>query len=523
MRSACRRATTGRRVRRSRPCAGEARSRRSRPTNGSPNVAAPARTRSRRRPATRMASSGSASAAREIGRRRCRPRHHHVAVGSSGRRDREGDLGRPATRPEIVVHGRGPSGSAASRPLPSGFDREDLRSLGPLPEPWDVEGDLPVLRPGNAAERGRGHGQRAPATTTADYGAPIVHSSLAHTHSPELEAKPGTRESQQPPTNYPSAMAKAAPRPGNVESSHPGIAPDVGPDDPRRFTDSGIEIQTVYDERGRRRPRPRRAPRRAGRVPVHARHPSRDVPLAALDDAPVRGLRDRAGDQHPLPVPAREGLDRPLDGVRPADAARARLRRPAVPRRGRAHRRRDRLDRRHADGLRPDPARPGLDLDDDQRAGRDPAAAVRAGRRGAGRARRAAARHGAERHPQGVRRARELHLPARGRDAPHDRHLRLLPQARPEVEHDLDLGLPHAREGLLGGAGGRVHALERDRVRAGRDRRRARGRRVRAPARVLLQRPQQRLPGGGQVPGGAARCGPRSCATASARRTRAPR
>jgi methylmalonyl-CoA mutase, N-terminal domain len=32
-----------------------------------------------------------------------------------------------------------------------------------------------------------------------------------------------------------------------VDSSHPGIAPDVGPDDPRRFTDSGIEIQTVYD------------------------------------------------------------------------------------------------------------------------------------------------------------------------------------------------------------------------------------------------------------------------------------
>ena len=41
------------------------------------------------------------------------------------------------------------------------------------------------------------------------------------------------------------------------------------------------------------------------------------------------------------------------------------------------------------------------------------------------------------------------------RDAPDHRHLRLLPRARPEVEHDLDLRLPHAREGLLGGAGGR--------------------------------------------------------------------
>jgi methylmalonyl-CoA mutase N-terminal domain/subunit len=44
-------------------------------------------------------------------------------------------------------------------------------------------------------------------------------------------------------------MAKAPPKPGKIDSSHPGIAPDVGPDDPRRFTDSGIEIQTVYRER----------------------------------------------------------------------------------------------------------------------------------------------------------------------------------------------------------------------------------------------------------------------------------
>jgi methylmalonyl-CoA mutase N-terminal domain/subunit len=29
----------------------------------------------------------------------------------------------------------------------------------------------------------------------------------------------------------------------------PSIAPVVGPDDPRRFTDSGIEIKHVYDER----------------------------------------------------------------------------------------------------------------------------------------------------------------------------------------------------------------------------------------------------------------------------------
>ena len=85
-------------------------------------------------------------------------------------------------------------------------------------------------------------------------------------------------------------------------------------------------------------------------------------------------------------------------------------------------------------------------------------------------------------------------------DAPHHGPVRLLPRAHPEVEHDLDLRLPHAREGLLGGAGGGLHARQRDRLRAGRDRRRPPGGRVRAAARLLLQRPQQRLPGGGEVP-----------------------
>ena len=73
-------------------------------------------------------------------------------------------------------------------------------------------------------------------------------------------------------------------------------------------------------------------------------------------------------------------------------------------------------------------------------------------------------------------------------------------RAGAEVEHDLDLRLPHPREGLLGGPGGRVHALERDRLHRGGARPRARDRRVRAPAGVLLQLPQQRLPGDRQVP-----------------------
>ena len=89
-----------------------------------------------------------------------------------------------------------------------------------------------------------------------------------------------------------------------------------------------------------------------------------------MDDAPVRGLRLGRGDERALPLPARARADGALGRLRPADAARLRLRRSARGRRGRAHRRRDRLARRHADAPRRDPARRGLDVDDDQRAGR---------------------------------------------------------------------------------------------------------------------------------------------------------
>ena len=173
---------------------------------------------------------------------------------------------------------------------------------------------------------------------------------------------------------------------------------------------------------------------------------------------------------------------------------------PLCAGRGRPHRRPDRHDRGHADLLRPDLARRGLDLDDDQRPRRDPAAALRAGRRGAGRPVEGAARHGPERRAQGVHRARQLHLPARADDAADHRHLRLLRRERPEVEHDLDQRLPHPREGLLGRAGGRLHPRQRDRLRRGRDRGGPRRRRVRPAPRLLLQRPQQRLPGDRQVP-----------------------
>ena len=63
------------------------------------------------------------------------------------------------------------------------------------------------------------------------------------------------------------------------------------------------------------------------------------------------------------------------------------------------------------------PARRGLDLDDDQRAGGDAARVLRLRRRGAGRPARRAARHDPDRHPQGVHRAEGVDLPARAVDA----------------------------------------------------------------------------------------------------------
>ena len=212
------------------------------------------------------------------------------------------------------------------------------------------------------------------------------------------------------------------------------------------------------------------------------------------------------------------GSTGPVDGVRPADPARPGLRRPALPRRGRPHRRRDRHDRRHAHRVRRDPARPGLHVDDDQRAGRGAAAALPARRRGAGRPARAAARHDAERRAQGVHRARELHLPAGAVDAPDDRPVRLL-RARtsrsgtrsrsPATTSARRAARPCRRSPSRWPT---ASPTCRPRVDAGPGRRR-----LRAAPGVLLQRPQQRLPGGREVPRRPADVGARSCATASAR------
>ena len=193
----------------------------------------------------------------------------------------------------------------------------------------------------------------------------------------------------------------------------------------RRETDSGIEIKTVYtadDVADLELELPGEPPFTRGPYPDMYRGRPWTIrqyagfASAEETNARFRYLLDRGqtGLSVAFDLPTQLGL---------------RLRRRAGGRRGRPHRGRDRLARRHGAAVRGHPARRGLDVDDDQRAGFAAAPALRARRRGAGRVRRAAARHRPERHPQGVLRARELHLPAAAVDADHDRPVRVLPRA----------------------------------------------------------------------------------------------
>ncbi len=56
-----------------------------------------------------------------------------------------------------------------------------------------------------------------------------------------------------------------------------------------------------------------------GEYPLHARRPPDAAPLQAVDDAHVRRLRHRRGDQRPLQISAGTGADRPVHRLRPGD------------------------------------------------------------------------------------------------------------------------------------------------------------------------------------------------------------
>ena len=117
-------------------------------------------------------------------------------------------------------------------------------------------------------------------------------------------------------------------------------------------------------------------------------------------------------------------------------------------------------------------------------------------------------RHGPERHPQGVRRPRHVHLSPQAVDAPDHRPVRLLRAGTAELEHHLHLGIPHARGGIDGGGGDRAHAEPRHRLCRGGAGGRPVGRRLRSAGLLLFRVPYGLLRRGGQVPCGAPDVGP---------------
>ena len=112
-------------------------------------------------------------------------------------------------------------------------------------------------------------------------------------------------------------------------------------------------------------------------------HPT-GLPLAALDDAHVRGLRQRGGHQRQVPPAARRRPDRPVHRLRHAHALRLRHGRCRGRGRVRHLRRRGQQPRRHGGAALGPAARPREHLDDDQRpGGADLGDVHRGGREGA--------------------------------------------------------------------------------------------------------------------------------------------
>ena len=132
------------------------------------------------------------------------------------------------------------------------------------------------------------------------------------------------------------------------------------------------------------------------------------------------GVRVSDGIQSTLQCFAGTGGQRPERGLRSADADRVRLRSRARRGRGRTGRRRHRHGRGHGGAVRWDPARSRVDVDDHQCDGDRAAVAVCRRREAPGRAALVDLGHRAERHPQGVRRARHgIFPPASLGSSPH--------------------------------------------------------------------------------------------------------
>ena len=131
-------------------------------------------------------------------------------------------------------------------------------------------------------------------------------------------------------------------------------------------------------------------------------------------------------------------------------------------------------------------------------------------------------RHAADRHPQGVHRAEGVALPAAPPPAADRRPDDVLRRARAEVPSDQRERLPHQGGGSDRGAGARVHAGRRLRLRRARPAARPRSHGVRAGAVVLLQQPHRPARGARRSSGPPAASGTAGSASATGSRMPMP-
>ena len=205
-----------------------------------------------------------------------------------------------------------------------------------------------------------------------------------------------------------------------------------------------------------------------GRAAVHARRPPDRLPHAALDDAHVRRLRRGRGHQPALQAAARRRPDRASRS--PTTCPRSTATTRTIPRRTGEFGTCGVAVSSLADMevlLDGHPAGPRLHLDDHQLAGRADLGDVHRGRREARLPAGRAGGHAPERHPQGVRGAEGVPLPARAVDAPGDRHDRVRDARDAALEHHLHQRLPHPRGRLDGRPGARLHHRRRHGLRGG--------------------------------------------------------
>ena len=182
--------------------------------------------------------------------------------------------------------------------------------------------------------------------------------------------------------------------------------------DPRPSTTSGVRCSAAAGT-----PSTRHATSaRRGAAPFTRGIHAPGLSVASVDHAHVRGLRGGGGHQRALPAAARRWADGALGGLRHAHPLWLRHRRPGGRRRVRDVRRGGLLTGRHGGPARRPAARPRQHVDDHQLPGGADLGDVHRGRRGArlpaGRPR----GHDPERHPQGVRGAEGVPLPARAVD-----------------------------------------------------------------------------------------------------------